>query len=200
VQERVVSRHVSPAHSVAQRFISRLIALTTTPAVRARMWRRLTPERRLAALEAGYEEAWAAWRAADGDRLARFYHPDAVVDFSRFDRWPTDSVYHGHAGARKMVADWTEAWTDLEYTTRTITVAGERVLAHIFFFARGRDSGIEVDADFWQVADTSGGVAVRLTQYTDRDEALADFGLTLDQLERSLNDARQPRGSVVSAS
>jgi ketosteroid isomerase-like protein len=200
VEDQLVSRHVSPAGAAAKRVAARLLTLTATPALKVRAWERMTPQRRLVAIEALYEEGWAAWRAKDAKRLCRQWPPEVEIDFTRFEGWPTGALYHGHEGVRQMVVDWTQVWDDVTFRTRTITLAGDRVLCWVSFTARGRDSGIDVGTDFWQVLEVADGNATRLSQYTDRDEALAAFGTTAEELEQSLDEAGQPRGNSATAS
>ncbi len=197
----MISRWCTRSGAAAKRVMTRVTASSASLETRRKIWQRLSPERRLAALEAGYEEAWAAWAAADAERLTRLYHPDIVLDFRGFEGWPTASVYEGRTGAFRMVDDWAQAWTDMHLTTYNMTLVlrppVERIFSHIAFSARGADSGIEVGTEFWQVADSGEGVATRLAQYTDRDTALDDFGLSAETIDRSLAAARQPRRSTA---
>lgn len=123
------------------------------------------------------EEAWRAWSRRDADRLAQFYAPDCVVEFSGIEGWPDTAVYRGHEGVRAMVRDFTSAWSSVRVETRSLSAVGQRYLGHIVVNGEGLDSGIEVRIDVWQVTDIEGGVVRRLAQFSDKSSALAELGL-----------------------
>lgn len=147
------------------------------PAIAGGIFAALPARLRTAVLWETGEEAWRAWRTRDADRLAQFYAPDCVVEFSGIEGWPDSAVYRGHEGVHAMVHDFTSAWSSVHVETRSLSAVGNRYLGHIVVEGKGLDSGIEVTIDVWQVTDLEGGLVRRLAQFSDKSKALAEIGL-----------------------
>jgi hypothetical protein len=176
-----------PSSSLGRGLLSQLPPLAAAPDARREIWQRLSTAQRLEFLLVGYAMSWDAWTANDADTLVSGFHPDAVLDFSGFEGWLGGGpVYHGHDGVREMMRDWLTAWKAVTFETLSITAVGEQFLVHVRFTATGEGSGIEVRKDFWQVLEADGGGTRRLANYTARDDALADVGLTEAELADAL--------------
>jgi ketosteroid isomerase-like protein len=84
---------------------------------------------------------------------------------------------HGLDAIRDNIEHWKSAWEELEVTAEEFIDAGDRVLVTVHHRGRGRESGIEVDARFYEVYAVSDGKVVRVDEYAQRAEALEAAGL-----------------------
>ncbi len=106
------------------------------------------------------------------DANLRLIEPDAVMDWSA-SRAPYAGVYSGLGEIRRLVEAHVEAWE--EWRTEVIEAIepdAETVVIVSHIRARGRGSGIIVDAhgaSIWKLRD---GLVTRGTLYQDKAEAL----------------------------
>ncbi len=91
------------------------------------------------------------------------------------------SVEAGPSQGRDAIRDnlerWKSAWAESEAMAEEFIDAGDRVVVRAYFLARGRGSGIEVDARFYEVYTLRDGKIVRVDEFTDRAKALEAAGL-----------------------
>jgi ketosteroid isomerase-like protein len=83
-----------------------------------------------------------------------------------------ESPTHGHDEVRASFARWMGEWDEYELTPEELVDRGDCVVATVHLRARGRGSGVEVDARFYDVYTLRDGKIVRMDQFTDRSEAL----------------------------
>src|SRR5215212_968783 len=185
--DEVISRRGVPPSSDGRRMVARLLSNALPREARRRIWQRLSPERRLDALRAGYDDIWDAWADRDVDRLAKGYEPEIVVDYSGFENWIGAATYFGYDGAHRAIVEWMDAWPDARLSTGSLTLAGDRALVHVLITAEDA-AAIDGQTEYWQVVDLTGTGVSRFAQYTHRADALADIGLTEDEFEASFED------------
>jgi ketosteroid isomerase-like protein len=107
----------------------------------------------------------------DFDEALMYVDPDIVWN-------PVEeSSAQGHEAVRASTARWKSEWDDYELTPEEFADAGDHVVATVRFRARGRGSGIEVDARLYDVFTLRHGKIVRMDQFTERSEALEAVGL-----------------------
>jgi ketosteroid isomerase-like protein len=107
----------------------------------------------------------------DFDEALMYVDPDIVWN-------PVEeSSAQGHDAVRASTARWKSEWDDYELTPEEFADAGDHVVATVRFRARGRGSGIEVDARLYDVFTLRHGKIVRMDQFTERSEALEAVGL-----------------------
>jgi ketosteroid isomerase-like protein len=107
----------------------------------------------------------------DFDEALMYVDPDIVWN-------PVEeSSAQGHDAVRASTARWKSEWDDYELTPEEFADAGDHVVATVRFRARGRGSGIEVDARLYDVFTLRHGKIVRMDQFTERSEALETVGL-----------------------
>jgi ketosteroid isomerase-like protein len=107
----------------------------------------------------------------DFDEALMYVDPDIVWN-------PVEeSPAQGHDAVRASTARWKSEWDDYELTPEEFADAGDHVVATVRFRARGRGSGIEVDARLYDVFTLRQGKIVRMDQFTERSEALEAVGL-----------------------
>jgi ketosteroid isomerase-like protein len=95
-----------------------------------------------------------------------------------------DDLYRGHEGMRSWHRDLQEAWGDEFRGERELWFdLGEQTLAFAVLHGRGHESGAEVAMPIAAVFTWRDGLIVHSKIYTDRDAALRDLGVSLDDLE-----------------
>jgi ketosteroid isomerase-like protein len=124
--------------------------------------------------------SFGAWNRGDIEGFIALYHRDCEWDFSRFDGWPEESVYAGHSALRRLFEQWLSAWEDFHVEPQQLRAVGDnRVLAQARTFSRGKKSGAYVESPpFYQLCTLREGKVLRVTNYTDPDEALEAAGLS----------------------
>ena len=88
-----------------------------------------------------------------------------------------ESASQGHDAVRASLVRWKGEWDDYEVRPEEFEHLGDRVVAAVCLRGRGRASGIEVDALFYDVYTIRDGKIVRMDQFTQRSEALEAAGL-----------------------
>ena len=88
-----------------------------------------------------------------------------------------ESAGQGHDAVRESLERWKGEWDDYELLTEDFEHMGDRVLAIVRLRGRGRGSGVEIDARFYDVFTLRQGKIVRMDQFTEQSEALEAVGL-----------------------
>jgi ketosteroid isomerase-like protein len=83
-----------------------------------------------------------------------------------------ESSAKGHDAVRASTLRWRGEWNDYELIPEEFTDMGDRVVVTVRFHARGRRSGIEVDARLYDVFTVRDGKIVRMDQFAERSEAI----------------------------
>jgi ketosteroid isomerase-like protein len=103
---------------------------------------------------------------ADVDEAMAFADPDIV--WNPIEELPTQ----GHDAVRASLARWKAEWNDYELIPEEFVDKGDRVLATVRLRGRGRGSGVEIDARFYDLYTLRDGMIVRMDQFTERSQAL----------------------------
>jgi ketosteroid isomerase-like protein len=109
---------------------------------------------------------------------------DAVVGaFARDGEWwplrsATEGPYRGHDGIREWFADTAEQFEYLRATVDGVRECGDAVVAFGQLEVKGRQSGAPIEVPIAWVFRFAGDKMVWGRSYTDRDEALAEVGLS----------------------
>jgi ketosteroid isomerase-like protein len=105
------------------------------------------------------------------DEALEYADPDIVWN-------PTEeAAAEGHDAVRASLVRWKGEWDDYELLAEEFEPMGDRVVVAVRMRARGRASGIPVDARFYDVYTLREGKIVRMDQFTRRSEALEAAGL-----------------------
>ena len=91
---------------------------------------------------------------------------------------PDAGVYRGHEGVFRWQADWDSSWESWRWAPEEFIDAGDRVVAVLRVYAKGRGSGVEIerlDGAVWTVRN---GKGIRLDYYGSKAEALEAAGLS----------------------
>ena len=90
---------------------------------------------------------------------------------------PEGVIYHGSAGMRQFWSDIDAAWAEFRITTEQFRELNGRILVLGRAFARGRDSGITLDAPAAWIAGLRNRRIVDFRSFSTQDEALKAAGL-----------------------
>jgi len=85
---------------------------------------------------------------------------------------PVARVYRGHEQVRRYVEDWLGTFDILRLELEELSEVGDHVVV-VRGHGRGRASGVELDNRFCQVWTLRCGTAVRMQEYTTREQGLA---------------------------
>jgi len=87
------------------------------------------------------------------------------------------SVYRGHDGARRWVADAEESFEEVRFEMVEFRDLGDRVVALGRVRARGRESGLELDSPSGWLCTVRDGKVVKAEGFLSREAALEAAGL-----------------------
>jgi ketosteroid isomerase-like protein len=128
-------------------------------------------------MESGVEvvrEIIAALSRGDVDAMLARMHPD--FEWRPLEGSPAARVCHGHAEVRDYVHDWLGTFDDLRMELDDPVQVGDRVVANVRGFGRGRASGVALDTRFCQVWTLDGETALAMEEHSTRAEGLAAAG------------------------
>ena len=95
-------------------------------------------------------------------------HADSAIVWNPVE----ESSAKGHDAVRASTSRWKGEWNDYELIPEEFAEMGDRVVVTVRFRARGRRSGIEVDARLYDVFTVRDGKIVRMDQFAERSEAI----------------------------
>jgi ketosteroid isomerase-like protein len=101
-------------------------------------------------------------------------YADPGIVWNPIEELPT----RGHDAVRASLAHWKAEWDDYEVLPEEFVDSGDRVVATVRLRGRGRGSGVEIDARFYDLYTLRDGKIVRMDQFTERSEALEALGLS----------------------
>ncbi len=110
--------------------------------------------------------------AADLDEA--LVHADPEIVWNPVEEAPT----HGHDAVRASNTRWKSEWDDYELLPEEFADLGDRVLVTVCLRGRGRGSGIEVEARFYDLYTLQRGKIVRMDQFAEQSEALEAVGVS----------------------
>ena len=111
-----------------------------------------------------------ALNRGDVDGMLTRMHPD--FEWRPLESSPVARVYRGHEHVRGYVEDWLGTFDGLRIDLEDPEDVVGRVVAPVHAHGRGRASGLALDTRFCQLWTVRSGVAVRMDEYVNRDEAL----------------------------
>jgi ketosteroid isomerase-like protein len=116
----------------------------------------------------------------DGATAFSLYHPEVEYDVSRvgIGNFTTKGTWYGHAGIRRLLDEWNEAWEAVEYELTELIDAGDKVISVVDARGRGRGSGLEVELRGMPVFTLHEGKVIQVVWFPTREEALKAAGLS----------------------
>ena len=88
-----------------------------------------------------------------------------------------EGASYGVNALRDNFEHWQSEWEDLEVTIEEIIDAGDRVVLTAHHRGRGRGSGLEIEARYYEVYTLTRGKIIRIDEYSERAQALEAAGL-----------------------
>jgi ketosteroid isomerase-like protein len=95
-------------------------------------------------------------------------YADPEIVWNPIEELPTQ----GHGAVRASLARWKAEWDDYQVVPEEFEDRGDHVVVTVRIRGRGRVSGIEVDARFYDLYTLRDGRIVRMDQFTERSQAL----------------------------
>jgi ketosteroid isomerase-like protein len=124
----------------------------------------------------------AAYNARDIE--AFMAHCDPNIEFHSAFSAVGGADYEGHDGLRAWSRDVEDVWgTEVRVELETLYDLDEHILAFYVLHGRGRQSGAPVAMSVALVARWRDGLIVYMRGYANRDDALRELGVTVDELE-----------------
>jgi uncharacterized protein len=121
---------------------------------------------------------WEAWMRGDIDGVFAVFDPAVEWDTTKYEGWPEDGVYRGHAGVRKFMEDWLASWDRYETgVDEYLDAGGDCVVALCWQQGFGPGSDAPVRMDWTQVCRLKDGLVWRVEAWSDRQKALEAVGL-----------------------
>jgi len=75
------------------------------------------------------------------------------------------------------MAEWGEAWEEIDYTPEEIMGTGDTALVTLLYDGVGKGSGMRIEGRFWYLIKLRDGKVYFLRLYRDHAEALEAAGL-----------------------
>ena len=113
----------------------------------------------------------------DAKTIFTLYDPVVELDATRIGVGDL-GVYQGHEGLRVLFGELHQVWGDIHYDYEELIDAGDHVVAVVLRHARGRASGVDVEAPLavlWTLRDLK---VIRVVWFGSRAEALEAAGLS----------------------
>ena len=121
----------------------------------------------------GVRRLGAAFNKRDWDGF--FAELDPEVEYAPIE---VHGSRRGREALTEYLEQWLEAWETFSAEAEEIEIAAEdRAFIAWRFRGRGKGSGVEIDDPMFWVGELRGGRLYRISEYTDRAEALEAVGL-----------------------
>jgi ketosteroid isomerase-like protein len=121
------------------------------------------------------QRTYAAFERGDLGALLDDVHPEVVSwAHPRGD----EGRYEGRDGVVRFITEWLEPFDEFTQVPEEFRDAGDKVLVRVFQRARGKESGVPVEGNFWLVHHLRDGKAFQVDLYDNEDEALEAAGLS----------------------
>jgi ketosteroid isomerase-like protein len=115
--------------------------------------------------------AYEAWSHRDLEALLKVVHPDAVARPILGANIGT-SVYRGRQGLREWFQDLHQEWETFETIVTRIDERGDSAVLTVKVHARGRASGVVIDALLYHLVEIRNEMILRLQAFQDKDDAM----------------------------
>jgi ketosteroid isomerase-like protein len=100
-------------------------------------------------------------------------YADPGIVWNPIEELPTQ----GHDAVRASLARWKAEWDDYKVLPEEFVDGGDHIVVTVRLQGRGRVSGVDIDARFYDVYTLRDRKIVRMDQFTERSEALQAVGL-----------------------
>jgi ketosteroid isomerase-like protein len=117
----------------------------------------------------------AAYNAGDLEAVLDLLSPD--VEIYSPPEYLNPGTFHGHAGLLEWLGRWLDVWDSFRVEAYDFRAAGDDVVASARQYAKGKDSGLDVEMDVAYLFTFHDGKATRFHIYPGRAEAFEAVGL-----------------------
>jgi ketosteroid isomerase-like protein len=135
-------------------------------------------------------KAYEAFNRGEVEAVVEILDP-AVVWWPAEDE-PVTDPHLGHDGYRALISEARELVPDLQVHVEEVFAVGHRVVSHLHFWGRGRDSGVPIEIRETHVARFHDGKVVEVREYRDKTEALEAVGLSFNRRVERRDARRSP--------
>jgi ketosteroid isomerase-like protein len=116
-----------------------------------------------------------AWNRQDVEGILADLDPE--IEWRPYLASVSGKPARGRDGVKAFLADYSENWTTFRVDIEELFESGDDIVTFVHVFARGRESGAEVELSPGHHLVFRDGLLLRLTTHLDRGEALAAAGL-----------------------
>ena len=118
---------------------------------------------------------WAALSKRDWDAVSAELDPE--IEYTPREE---HAVYRGPEAVIEYVERWLGAWETFlgEVEEAGSATAEDRAFIALRFRGKGKGSGVEIDERHFWISEVRGGRLYRISEYSDRAEALEAAGLS----------------------
>ena len=120
--------------------------------------------------------AYDAWNRRDFAAVMSLVHPDVVL--VQDAAIPGAEVVQGRDELGRWLQAFADTWEDFRLTAERIVEVGDRVAVVVRVEAKGKGSGIELDARVGHLVSVVDGTVLRWQTFNDPEEALEAVGLS----------------------
>jgi ketosteroid isomerase-like protein len=124
---------------------------------------------------AAAKRIYEARNRGDVDAVLAEFHPDATWHPHLATLGGRPIV--GHEGVRAYMASLQEDWVGFRHEPESFFDAGDKVVAFLHTYARGRSSGVDVEVPVGHVLTFDDKKCTGYVSYHDREEAIRAAGL-----------------------
>jgi ketosteroid isomerase-like protein len=100
------------------------------------------------------------------------------------------SMYRGHDGARELMQEYWDVFSEAHFSVSEIRDLGDQVLAIGTMRVRGAESGADIESPWAWLVRSKQGKAVSVRAYTDPAEALEAAGKKLQKRLKKAKEAK----------
>ena len=120
-----------------------------------------------------FEQGNRAWNKGNFERAYQVLGDD--FEYELASTWPQARPLRGQAEVVEFFEDFRETFPDVRTgPTEFVEVSERRMIVGFAVAGTGRESGIPIKIEIWQVWELAeGGIPVRLNEYRDQGEALS---------------------------
>jgi ketosteroid isomerase-like protein len=128
--------------------------------------------------QANVEIVRASYQAFNADDMASALAAlDPAIEVFDHDVLDAAESYRGLEGVARWQAHWEASWASWRWEPEEFIDAGDRVIAVLRVYAKGRGSGVDVERVDGAVWTLRGGKCIRLDYYGSKQQALKAVGL-----------------------
>jgi ketosteroid isomerase-like protein len=120
---------------------------------------------------------YGAFSERDMSFVLSFVRPDVELEVYTERPDIADTLYRGHEGFLRNLAELTEVFDDFRMEPEELTEGGGRIFVVVRVRGRGRSSGVSIDQRLFHVWTFRDGKVTRLEIHSDRAKALEAAGI-----------------------